>query len=97
VVAVSKSLHAGDPEILFLTTFATPDKTVAQQVLFGVPNLEWTYIFMNMPDPQTMTKEWMAQISNPEQWKTWFNMVPQPAANPIAGICRMRVPASSRT
>ena len=41
---------------------------------------------MNMPDPQTMTKEWMAQISNPEQWKTWFNMVPQPAANPIAGI-----------
>jgi len=22
---------------LFLTTFATPDKTVAQQVLFGVP------------------------------------------------------------
>ena len=33
-----------------------------------------------------MTKEWMAQISNPEQWKTWFNMVPQPASNPIAGI-----------
>ncbi|MEG2962596.1 MAG: class I poly(R)-hydroxyalkanoic acid synthase, partial [Janthinobacterium sp.] len=33
-----------------------------------------------------MTKEWMAQISNPEQWKTWFNMVPQPAGNPIAGI-----------
>jgi polyhydroxyalkanoate synthase len=41
---------------------------------------------MNMPDPQMMTKEWMAQISNPEQWKTWFNMVPQPASNPIAGI-----------
>ncbi|WP_100873415.1 class I poly(R)-hydroxyalkanoic acid synthase [Janthinobacterium sp. 64] len=33
-----------------------------------------------------MTKEWMAQISNPEQWKTWFNMVPQPQGNPIAGI-----------
>ncbi|PKB20824.1 polyhydroxyalkanoate synthase [Janthinobacterium sp. 64] len=41
---------------------------------------------MNMPDPQMMTKEWMAQISNPEQWKTWFNMVPQPQGNPIAGI-----------
>ncbi|MFZ4874310.1 class I poly(R)-hydroxyalkanoic acid synthase [Janthinobacterium sp. Mn2066] len=41
---------------------------------------------MNMPDPQVMTQEWMAQISDPNQWKTWFNMVPQPAANPMAGI-----------
>ncbi|OBV38243.1 class I poly(R)-hydroxyalkanoic acid synthase [Janthinobacterium psychrotolerans] len=41
---------------------------------------------MNMPDPQAMTKEWMAQIGDPNHWKTWFNMVPQPASNPIAGI-----------
>lgn len=41
---------------------------------------------MNMPDPQAMTKEWMAQISDPNHWKTWFNMVPQPASNPLAGI-----------
>jgi len=33
-----------------------------------------------------MTKEWMAQISDPNHWKTWFNMVPQPASNPLAGI-----------
>ena len=41
---------------------------------------------MNMPDPQAMTKEWMAQISDPNHWKTWFNMAPQPASNPLAGI-----------
>ena len=33
-----------------------------------------------------MTKEWMAQISDPNHWKTWFNMAPQPASNPLAGI-----------
>lgn len=47
---------------------------------------------MNMPDPQAMTSAWMAQLNNPDQWKTWFNTAPPAAAsaasaaNPIAAV-----------
>ena len=41
---------------------------------------------MNMPDPQAMSKEWIAQLSDPNQWNSWFKMVPQTPANPLAGI-----------
>jgi len=41
---------------------------------------------MNMPDPQAMSKEWIAQLSDPNQWNSWFKMVPQAPANPLAGI-----------
>jgi polyhydroxyalkanoate synthase len=45
---------------------------------------------MNMPDPQIMANAWMAQLNDPNQWKSWFNMVPQAPAqsNPIAAVLK---------
>jgi polyhydroxyalkanoate synthase subunit PhaC len=41
---------------------------------------------MNMP----MANTWMTQLNDPNQWKTWFDMVPQAQAqtNPIADILK---------
>jgi polyhydroxyalkanoate synthase len=33
---------------------------------------------MNMPDPQTMAKEWMAQMADVSQWPAWFQPGQQP-------------------
>ncbi len=41
---------------------------------------------MNMPDPQVMTNAWIAQLNDPNQWKTWSDMVPQAPENPLAAI-----------
>ncbi|MET3131408.1 polyhydroxyalkanoate synthase [Oxalobacteraceae bacterium GrIS 1.11] len=41
---------------------------------------------MNMPDPQVMTKAWIAQLNDTNQWKTWFNMAPDTPANPLAAV-----------
>ncbi len=43
---------------------------------------------MNMPDPQVMANAWIAQFNDPNQWKSWFNMVPEAQANPLATILR---------
>jgi polyhydroxyalkanoate synthase len=39
---------------------------------------------MNMP----MANTWITQLNDPNQWKSWFDMVPQAQANPIADILK---------
>ena len=41
---------------------------------------------MNMPDPQVMTNAWIAQLSDPDQWKNWYKMVSDAQPNPIAAV-----------
>lgn len=43
---------------------------------------------MNMPDPQAFANAWMAQISDPEQWQSWFKMMPEMEAVPGAALLR---------
>lgn len=43
---------------------------------------------MNMPDPQVMASAWMQQLNDPNQWKSWYDMVPQAPANPIAAVLK---------
>jgi polyhydroxyalkanoate synthase len=44
---------------------------------------------MNMPDPQTMSNTWMAQLNDPEQWKTWFNSEANAKPNPMTAMTGM--------
>jgi polyhydroxyalkanoate synthase len=41
---------------------------------------------MNMPDPQLMTNAWMTQLGESNHWKSWFPMVPEVNAAPLADI-----------
>ena len=41
---------------------------------------------MNMPDPQVMTNAWIAQLSDPDQWKSWFKIASDAQPNPIAAV-----------
>jgi polyhydroxyalkanoate synthase len=41
---------------------------------------------MNMPDPQVITNTWMAQLNDPEQWKTWFNADGQAKPNAVTAM-----------
>jgi polyhydroxyalkanoate synthase len=43
---------------------------------------------MNMPDPQAFANAWMAQISDPSQWQSWFKMMPEMEAVPGAALLR---------
>jgi polyhydroxyalkanoate synthase len=43
---------------------------------------------MNMPDPQAFANAWMAQISDPNQWQSWFKMMPEMDALPGAALLR---------
>jgi len=43
---------------------------------------------MNMPDPQAFANAWMAQISDPSQWQSWFKMMPEMDAVPGAALLR---------
>ena len=43
---------------------------------------------MNMPDPQAMASAWMSQISDPNQWQSWFRMMPDMEAMPGAALLR---------
>ena len=43
---------------------------------------------MNMPDPQAMAGAWMAQVNDPNQWKSWFPMAPEVQANPLTAILK---------
>ncbi len=43
---------------------------------------------MNMPDPQAFANAWMAQISDPNQWQSWFKMMPEMDAVPGAALLR---------
>jgi polyhydroxyalkanoate synthase len=43
---------------------------------------------MNMPDPQAFANAWMAQVSDPNQWQSWFKMMPEMDAVPGAALLR---------
>lgn len=43
---------------------------------------------MNMPDPQAFANAWMAQISDPNQWQSWFKMMPEMDVVPGASLLR---------
>ena len=43
---------------------------------------------MKLPDPQAFATTWMSQFSDPAQWQSWFNMVPDASSNPVSAILR---------
>ncbi|NRR33711.1 class I poly(R)-hydroxyalkanoic acid synthase [Oxalobacteraceae bacterium] len=43
---------------------------------------------MNVPDPQVIANAWMSQISDPSQWQSWFKMVPEAEATPVATMLK---------
>ncbi|MGO4377724.1 class I poly(R)-hydroxyalkanoic acid synthase [Pseudoduganella sp. RAF53_2] len=43
---------------------------------------------MNMPDPQVIANAWMAQISDPNQWQSWFKMMPEMDVIPGSALLR---------
>jgi len=43
---------------------------------------------MNLPDPQAIANAWMSQMSDPTQWQSWFNLVPEMEANPVAAMLK---------
>jgi polyhydroxyalkanoate synthase len=43
---------------------------------------------MNMPDPQVIANAWMAQISDPNQWQSWFKMMPEMDVIPGSSLLR---------
>ncbi|MFA9217503.1 MAG: alpha/beta fold hydrolase, partial [Sphingomonadaceae bacterium] len=43
---------------------------------------------MNLPDPQAIANAWMSQMSDPGQWQSWFNMVPQAEAHPVTTLLK---------
>ncbi|KQX01162.1 poly(R)-hydroxyalkanoic acid synthase [Massilia sp. Root418] len=43
---------------------------------------------MKLPDPQAFASSWMSQFSDPGQWQSWFNMVPDAQSNPVGAILR---------
>jgi polyhydroxyalkanoate synthase len=42
----------------------------------------------NMPDPQAIANAWMSQISDPNQWQSWFKMMPEMDAMPGAALLK---------
>ena len=47
---------------------------------------------MNMPDPQTMAKQWMAQMADVSQWPAWF----QPGQQPQPGWFQAPAPGAAQ-
>ncbi|MES2259308.1 MAG: class I poly(R)-hydroxyalkanoic acid synthase [Pseudomonadota bacterium] len=43
---------------------------------------------MNLPDPQVIANAWMSHFSDPNQWQSWFKMVPEVQSHPVAAIMR---------
>jgi polyhydroxyalkanoate synthase len=43
---------------------------------------------MNMPDPQVIANAWMAQVADPNQWQSWFKMMPDMDEMPGAALLR---------
>jgi polyhydroxyalkanoate synthase len=43
---------------------------------------------MKLPDPQAFATSWTSQFSDPAQWQSWFNMVPDVQSHPIGAILR---------
>ncbi|WP_377704731.1 class I poly(R)-hydroxyalkanoic acid synthase [Pseudoduganella sp. UC29_71] len=43
---------------------------------------------MKLPDPQAFASTWMSQFSDPAQWQSWFNMVPDASSHPVSAILR---------
>ncbi|GAB2838902.1 class I poly(R)-hydroxyalkanoic acid synthase [Pseudoduganella ginsengisoli] len=43
---------------------------------------------MKLPDPQAFANAWMSQFSDPNQWQSWFNMVPEVQSHPVTAILR---------
>jgi polyhydroxyalkanoate synthase len=43
---------------------------------------------MKLPDPQAFASTWMSQFSDPVQWQSWFNMVPDASSHPVSAILR---------
>ena len=43
---------------------------------------------MNLPDPQAIANAWMSQMSDPGQWQSWFNMVPEAQAHPVTALLK---------
>ncbi|NVD97532.1 class I poly(R)-hydroxyalkanoic acid synthase [Massilia sp. BJB1822] len=43
---------------------------------------------MNVPDPQAIATDWLAQFSDPNQWQSWFKMMPEMDAIPGAAMLR---------
>jgi polyhydroxyalkanoate synthase subunit PhaC len=43
---------------------------------------------MNLPDPQVIANAWMSHLRDPGQWQSWFNMVPEAEANPVAALLK---------
>ena len=43
---------------------------------------------MNLPDPQAIANAWMSQMSDPGQWQSWFNMVPEAEAHPVTALLK---------
>jgi len=41
-----------------------------------------------MPDPQAIASAWMAQLSDPNHWQSWFRMMPDMNAMPGAALLR---------
>ncbi|AXA91026.1 class I poly(R)-hydroxyalkanoic acid synthase [Massilia sp. YMA4] len=41
-----------------------------------------------MPDPQAIATAWMSQFSDPNQWQSWFRMMPDMDALPGAALLR---------
>ena len=41
-----------------------------------------------MPDPQAIASAWMSQLSDPNQWQSWFRMMPDMNAMPGAALLR---------
>jgi polyhydroxyalkanoate synthase len=43
---------------------------------------------MNLPDPQAIANAWMSQMSDPSQWQSWFNIVPEAEAHPVTALLK---------
>jgi polyhydroxyalkanoate synthase len=43
---------------------------------------------MNLPDPQAIANTWMSQMSDPGQWQSWFNMVPEAETHPVTTLLK---------
>ncbi len=43
---------------------------------------------MNVPDPQVIANAWMSQMSDPSQWQSWLNMVPEADSHPVAAVLK---------
>ncbi len=43
---------------------------------------------MNLPDPQAIANAWMSQMSDPGQWQSWFNLVPEAEAHPVTALLK---------